>query len=377
MTISSPPGVGARLKFWKILVIEDDVRWRMVIELYLQAEGHTVLTAADGVAGLERAMEKPDLILCDVVMPGMTGYAVLEALRRRVELRDIPFVFLTGQNARADLRKGMVLGADDYLTKPFQREELIDCVTTVMTKRMTLLERLGRYTEEYQREIVAPWAHELLTPLNGILGISALLEAEPENVSPADLRELAAAIRVSARRQQALARKIMNYFKLEQLRSAGWSDPLALVEAGSCVQEEALGLAEQAGRSADLQLSTQSLLVRVNVHWLRAAVGELVENAFKFSSPGQPVVVRAHVAGRHCQIEVIDQGMGMSEAERAAIGAFRQFDRVRQEQQGLGLGLAVALRVAQLHGGSLTFATPESGVGLSACLNFPLAQQGG
>lgn len=368
MTTATILGGVARPSLWKILVIEDDERWRTVIELYLESEGHSVTTAADGLTGLERAADKPDLILCDVVMPGLSGHRVLETLRQRPELRDIPFVFLTGQAARNEVRKGMVLGADDYLTKPFQREELIDCISTVMAKRTSLVGRLKHYTDEYQREMTAPWAHELLTPLNGILGIAALLEAEPESVTPADLRELAGCIRVSARRQQALARKIMNYFKLEQLRAAGWSDPLALMEAQEGVREEALTVAEQAGRAADLRLDCVTQLVRINPHWLRAAVGELVENALKFAPPGTRVTVSSHLRSDRYVIEVQDEGPGISAEERAQIGAFRQFARDKQEQQGIGLGLAIVQRVAQLHGGRLELAAGENGRGLRVSL---------
>ena len=195
-TQSTPPvHVGpAKHKTWKVLVIEDDARWRTLVELSLEADGHSVLTAADGLAGLALASEKPDVILCDVEMPRLNGYAVLEALRQQPELRSIPFIFLTARSARSDQRKGMVLGADDYITKPFEPRELVESIAGVLAKRETLSERLKHYTDEYHREMAAPWAHELLTPLNGILGIAAMLESEAGSIPPADLRDLARSI---------------------------------------------------------------------------------------------------------------------------------------------------------------------------------------
>ena len=103
MTTHSIPPIHVepvRHKTWKVLVIEDDARWRTLVELSLEAEGHTVLTAADGLAGLALATEKPDVILCDVEMPRLNGYAVLEALRQQPELRSIPFIFLTARATR-------------------------------------------------------------------------------------------------------------------------------------------------------------------------------------------------------------------------------------------------------------------------------------
>lgn len=211
------------------------------VELGLESAGHTVLAAADGLAGLALASGKPDVILCDIEMPRLNGYAVLEALRQQPELRAIPFIFLTARSARSDQRKGMVLGADDYLTKPFEPHELIESIAGVLAKRESLSERLERYTDEYRREMAAPWAHELLTPLNGILGIAAMIESEAGSIQPADLRELARSISQSARRQQALARKLLQYFQLQQHREANWSDPGAAMEAGSGLEDEVIG----------------------------------------------------------------------------------------------------------------------------------------
>jgi signal transduction histidine kinase len=363
----------ARQQTWKVLVIEDDARWRTLVEIQLQAAGHTVLTAADGLAGLALAAEMPDVILCDVEMPRLNGFGVLEALHQQPGLSEIPFIFLTGRTARADQRKGMVLGADDYLTKPFQPEELIASIAGVLAKRASLVQRLRHYTEEHHREITAPWAHELLTPLNGILGAASLLESEPGTISDSDLRELARSIRVSAQRQQTLARKLIQHFQLEQFRESRWSDPTAAVEVRANLEDEVLGLAEQAGRSSDLRLDCAPAAVRLNPAWLRAAVGELAENAFRFSPAGSPVTVTGRLIDGLYRIEVTDCGPGMSAEERESIAAFRQFGRAKQEQQGLGLGLAIAQNVARLHRGSLGLESGPDGTGLRAILELPLA----
>ncbi len=362
-------------KLLTILIIEDDARWRTWIETHLQAAGHTVHTAVDGLAGLELAAKvRPEIILCDIEMPRLNGFGVLEALRQQPGLSDIPLIFLTSRNSRVDQRKGMVLGADDYITKPFTREELLAGIAGVMAKRETLSDRLRHYTEEYRRELAAPWAHELLTPLNGILGIASMLEAEPGAVSQTELRELARAIHQSATRQQVLARKLVQYFQLEQLKEYGWSDPTAAVEAGSGIEDEMLGVAERAGRSADLHLACSAAAVAISPQWLRAAAGELGDNAFKFSPKGTAVNVTGVVVDGLYRLEVTDQGPGMTAEERSGIAAFRQFDRARREQQGLGLGLAITRTIARLHRGSLSLEPRPDGPGLLARVELPLAE---
>jgi two-component system, sensor histidine kinase and response regulator len=367
-----PPVNPARPKSWKVLVIEDDPNWRALLEAKLEEGGHTVLAAADGIAGLALAAELPDVILCDIDMPRLNGFGVLEALRQQPALRDIPFIFLTGKTDRADQRKGMVHGADDYITKPFEYAELVEGITAVLAKRAALAEQLRRHTEQHRRELEAPWGHELLTPLNGILGAAALLESEFATISRPELKEMAASIRVSAERQLALARKLMQHFQLEQLIESHWHDPHAGVEAGSAVEDEAGLVAKNAGRSADLRLGCTPAAVRISPAWLQSAVAELVENAFKFSPAGSPVTVTARAAEGLFRIEVTDRGPGLSAAEREGIAAFKQFGRAKFEQQGLGLGLSLVRNIARLHHGSLTLAPGPDGTGLHAILELPL-----
>jgi len=362
-------------KLLKVLVIEDDVRWRTWVESNLESAGHHVHTASDGIVGLEMiAQVKPDVILCDIEMPRLNGFGVLEALRQQPGISDIPLIFLTSRNARVDQRKGMALGADDYLTKPFSREELLSAIAGALSRRETLAERLRHYTEEHRRELAAPWAHELLTPLNGILGIASMLEAEPGAISPAELRELARSIHASARRQQEFARKLVQHFQVEQMKEFNWRDPAAVVEAGAGIEDEAIGVAERMGRSTDLQVECVRAAVAINVQWLRALAAELTENACKFSPKGSPVTVTARVVDGLYRIEITDLGPGMTPEERSSIAAFRQFDRAKHEQQGLGLGLSLVRNVARLHRGSCGLEPGPGGQGLRAVVELPLAE---
>ncbi len=113
----------------KFLIIEDDEQTRKNLATILRMEGHTALTASDGKSGLElAAREQPDLILCDVMMPRLDGHGVLAALRAERRTAAIPFIFLTARGERTDLRRGMDLGADDYLTKPATARELLSAI---------------------------------------------------------------------------------------------------------------------------------------------------------------------------------------------------------------------------------------------------------
>lgn len=112
-----------------IVIIEDDAACRNSAALILKKEGFSVMTAENGGAGIAIIKENsPDLILCDIMMPGLDGHSVLEHLKKESACADIPFIFVTALSSRADLRCGMCKGADDYLTKPFTSEELVSAV---------------------------------------------------------------------------------------------------------------------------------------------------------------------------------------------------------------------------------------------------------
>ncbi|MCH9028038.1 MAG: response regulator, partial [Bacteroidetes bacterium] len=115
----------------KILIIEDEHLILESIAEYLQLEGYDCLIATNGEEGIQKAKdETPDLIVCDIKMPGLNGHEVLQELRANPKTSTIPFIFLSVLVKKSDLRKGMILGADDYLTKPFQPEDLLNSVKT-------------------------------------------------------------------------------------------------------------------------------------------------------------------------------------------------------------------------------------------------------
>jgi signal transduction histidine kinase len=169
-----------------------------------------------------------------------------------------------------------------------------------------------------------------------------------------------------------LIKKLVHHFELQQLQELKHQAP-AVVEAGAGIEDEVIGVAERQGRSADLHAQCARAAVTISGEWLRTVAAELTENACKFSSPGTPITVLARVVDGLYRLEITDQGPGLTAEERASIAAFRQFDRARKEQQGLGLGLAIVRSIAQLHGGSFGLEPGPGGRGLRAIVELPLA----
>ncbi|HTN06993.1 response regulator [Agriterribacter sp.] len=125
-----------------VLVIDDNADIRDNTAEILELAGYTSLTAENGKKGVETALrEKPDIIICDIMMPELDGYGVLHLLQKNADTRNIPFIFLTAKTERSDLRKGMEMGADDYITKPFEEIELLNAVEVRLKKREILSQK--------------------------------------------------------------------------------------------------------------------------------------------------------------------------------------------------------------------------------------------
>ncbi|MBL7965792.1 MAG: response regulator [Prolixibacteraceae bacterium] len=140
----------------KILIIEDTAQLRESIADVLEQEGYEVVNAADGYSGVKMAREHcPDLILCDIVMPGMTGFDVIQLLKSEEGQLSVPFIYITALAERRDFREGMNLGADDYLVKPFTIQELLSAINTRLEKYNSVEKRIKFQIEKIENELKA------------------------------------------------------------------------------------------------------------------------------------------------------------------------------------------------------------------------------
>ena len=140
---------------YSILIIEDDQAICTNIELILKMEGYRVFSANNGRGGLSMIQEKrPDLILCDIMMPEMDGRELLEELRNDPDCTDIPLIFVTAMGERSEVRQGMAAGADDYLTKPFSADELVAAVTGRLYRLETIRHHSTKSTYNKEHELL-------------------------------------------------------------------------------------------------------------------------------------------------------------------------------------------------------------------------------
>ena len=340
----------------KVLVIDDTQDIRFIISETLNMFGFHTLTAEDGVSGISTARDNlPDLIICDINMPNLDGYGTLKAMREHEATAGIPFIFLSGATDKSDMRRGMELGADDYLTKPFTHKELMAAVNTRLEKQAEVQRQSDKRLNELRGNITLALPHELRTPLNGIMGLASLMMDDYATMPPEEVLESSKFIHDSALRLHRLIENFLVFSQIELMASESKtidiSGAIQPVLANEVVSDLARKTASRFQREGDLQLKVEPASLLVPQENFIKIAEELIDNAFKFSEPGQPVNLAIEVADGRCQFVVTDKGRGLTTEQISRIGPHIQFNRQTYEQQGAGLGLFIAKRLTELLGG--------------------------
>lgn len=361
----------------KILVIDDEEWLREMVQMALEQRGYQAIQAKDGASGVAVALKQlPDLILCDVNMGAMNGYATLSALRNEPSTVTIPFILMTGQADNEGMREGMEKGADDYLPKPFTLDELYASVDARFKKAEAVRVQAENKLSSLRDNISLMLPHEFRTPLNGIIAFGEILAADAGTLSPAEIADMGQVIAQSGHSLERLVETFLIYSQIELLQA----DPEKVrvlrrqqtAAPGPLIEQDARKKAEAARRPADLQLNLAAAAVPMSEDYFLKVVGELTHNAFKFSAPGTPVILELAPSPERVVFSVTDRGRGFAPEDIAKVGAFMQFERKTQEQQGLGLGLTIARRLTELHGGTLTIES-ELGRGTKVSVQLPRA----
>lgn len=359
----------------KILVVEDNELLRENIVEILQFEGFDVFEAEDGKHGVNRALEiNPDLIVSDVNMPGQDGFEMLEELRSHQSTKITPFIFLTVKNSMRDLRDGMNLGADDYITKPFDMEDLISAVKKRLSMRTEIVAKEVDKYDKLQESVGSVINSVIDEPLKSIERLSSILESESESLKPADVSEISKILCQSASKLRNEITHILFYQKAAILKDK--SDELAKYkqEVSNNVAETVKGLSNNIAndyhRSQDLKLMIADGDVRIPDEILSYITKELVDNAFKYSPKHTLVKVTSINDDEGYSLIVQDNGIGFPQK---SLEDFQPYVRSNDDQvKGLGLSLYNIKSLVALFDATITVSA-ENGIGTSFTVNFPKA----
>jgi signal transduction histidine kinase len=350
-----------------IAVVDDEPRNRAVISAFLESE-YEIAEAGSGPAALELVERRPvDLVLLDVMMPGLSGFDVCRAIKRRAGEQFLPVVLVTALADQQDRNEGLAAGADEFLTKPVDRLELRLRVRGLLRMRRQEA-TIRRQLEELERlqamkdDLVSLVVHDVRNPLAGVVGYLDLLREGLDR--PEDARRRADAERALSAAQQ-LREMLEDVLRIRLVEEG--EIPLQPVAArlGDIVRE-AIASVEGAARrrdvpiEADIAETAPRLLDR---RLVRRAVENLISNALKYARSGTPVTVLVHEREGLAEVAVADRGPGVPDALKPAL--FRKFGSIEaalgHERRGIGLGLHLVGLVAAAHGGSATVSDREGG----------------
>jgi len=353
--VSTPP---------KILVVDDNADNVELLAKRLKALGYSTCEAYDGEQALVRvAEEDPDLIILDVMMPKLDGFEVCRRLKTDERTRTIPVIMLTAKREVPDKIRGLDTGADDYVTKPFNPQELMARVRSLLTLR-TLQEK--RATEEKLGalgQMAEGVAHEVRNPMVTIGGFARRIRDRLPEEDP--LREYAEHIIKEVERLETMVEEIVR-FKALMISPYEPVDLRAVVD--EALAERSKGLAAGAIRVVrrfDPALPT----IQGDRANLLLAVGNIVQNAFESMEDGGTLTATLGSEGERVRLEIADTGCGIAKSELSNV--FDPF--YTSKMTGAGMGLTMVHRIVTRHGGDVDLAS-QPGVGTTVTVRLPLRQ---
>lgn len=371
-----------------ILIVDDEPNNFDVIETLLSVQGYQLYYASNGQEALSILdTVNPDLILLDVMMPGLNGIDVCKKIKADLQWKIVPIIMVTALSSKEDLALCLEAGADDFISKPVNRLELCARVKSMLRikqqhdtiQHFSDLQRntinvLGRNLQELTGNLVLSLSQELNTPVNGISSIIELLKVNIKNMDTVEVQLLLDLADQSAHRLEDVSNRFLLYLELELASLQPQSKPIEETYLPvATIQARLKSQAAKVNRKDDLVFDLQEIGVRLSKRYFLIILQELVDNALKFSQTGTKITIQSQVINGMLEISVHDQGRGMTKQQIAKVGAFMQFERPNQEQSGTGLGLAIVKKIVEGAKGKLTITSiyeKETTVNVSVPIKF-------
>ncbi|MDR1616769.1 MAG: response regulator, partial [Syntrophomonadaceae bacterium] len=365
---------------YRILVVDDEPVNIQVLTNLLSMRNYYIVKAYNGLEalGLIDSGESFDLILLDVMMPKMSGYEVCQRLREKYSLFDLPVVMLTAKNRVQDVVLGFQSGANDYIQKPFDKEELLARVRTLLELKSAMAAAMA--ANKAKNLFLSNMSHEIRTPLSAVIGLTDLLLKTPMGEQQRDYTEK---MRRASSALLAIINAILDFSQADagnlKIERLSFSIRQLFDDLAIFFHEQNTGSGTEL--KFELDPSLPDTLLGDSLR-LQQIFINLIENALKFTEKGS-VIVRAVVSqrGSHdvtLDFAVEDTGIGMSREQMEEIFfAFNQADNsATRKYGGAGIGLTITKRIVEMMGGKINVSSEEGQgtVFTFSCL-FPLAEK--
>ncbi len=352
-----------------ILIVDDLPENLQVLGNILRVAGYHVTPAVDGLQAF-KIIEKrrPDLILLDVMMPGMGGFEVCARLKASQATREIPIIFLTAKSETADIVKGFELGAVDYVTKPFRKEELLARVDTHLSFQRAKQElRELNTTKDKFFSIIA---HDLRGPFNGFLAFTEWMIGNISDYTQDEIVEILEKQHRSAKSLFALLENLLTWSRIQRGVMKYTPEDVWF----GCLVNDILTLFQTTAEQKHIALRNEvphKLIAYGDQNMIETIIRNLISNAIKFTEPGGMIDVSAKDEKQWVEVTVSDTGVGIDQETISALFRIDIKDsRVGTAgEKGTGLGLILCKELIEKHGGKIWI---ESEIGKGARFVFTL-----
>lgn len=364
---------------YSILVVDDVISNVLLLKVLLAAQKFNVITASNGMEAIDiTKKQQPDLILLDVMMPGMSGFEVAQKLKNDPEVQHIPIIFLTALNSTADIVTGFKVGANDFISKPFNKEELVirvnHQISLIAAKRIIL-----QKTEELKKTIqgrdkmYSVIAHDLRSPLGSIKMVLNMfvMTMSPQMIGEEQYEMLDSANK-STEELFTLLDNLLKWTKTQTGRLTVVFQDFELVKSISGVFE----IFSLVSSSKNIELifdSNEEINVRGDIDMVKTITRNLLSNAIKFSFSGSKIIIEVKKIGNMAVVSVKDFGKGMSQEElQKLFNSETHFSKYgTNNEEGSGLGLLLCKDFATKNRGDLWLQS-EEGKGSTFFFSVPL-----
>lgn len=364
---------------YKILIVDDVMSNVLLLKVLLTNEKFAIATANNGQQALEQVdKEHPDLVLLDVMMPDLSGFEVAQRLKSNPDTADIPIIFLTALNSTTDIVKGFQVGANDFISKPFNKEELIIRVThqisLVAAKRIIL-----NKTEELQRTIAgrdklySVIAHDLRSPMGSIkMVLNMMILNLPVEKIGSEMYELLTMVNQTTEDVFSLLDNLLKWTKSQIGNLNVVYQDIDVVEVVDSVID-VFNIVAGLKKITIREEKTEKLPVSADIDMLKTVIRNLLSNAIKFSNENSEVVVKMEEQGDMAVISVKDNGCGIDEeGQKKLLHTDTHFSTFgTNNEEGSGLGLLLCQDFVVKNGGKLWF-TSKKGEGSTFYFSVPL-----
>jgi len=350
-----------------ILLIDDDIRLLSGTNLFLSQNGYSVLVSKDAPTALKILQEQiPDLIICDVMMPEMNGFEFRMLLNQNQETENIPFLFLTAKYSDDDILFGFDIGCDDYITKPFNRNEFLARIKAILKRvdkgRKIAEKEMHEAFKEFQQEVLNNAHHELYTPLTLIMA-SLELVLRDRYQNPEEMKSILNDALSGTQQMKLLIDDLILLTYIDQNKLTHLRSPINLrFDFYEPIKKRAEFYSHKnITIHYDVDEDIQILAPRKNFSHV---ISHLVDNALKFSPEEKDIFIDLKIQGYGgCILTITDQGAGIPlELQEKVFERYYQISQgLTREYNGLGIGLNVSRAITRSIGGDIEFLPVSEG----------------